>query len=69
MQGRGAPCGYSGVHDGPTVVLAVVRARVAFARLWRLGSVFLERAGGDGRDRPKSRMPGRLADRSACGPP
>ncbi|MGI5491202.1 hypothetical protein [Microtetraspora malaysiensis] len=24
-----------------------------------------ERAGGDGRDRPESRMPGRLADRRA----
>ncbi len=41
--------------------LAAVLAAAVFYRLaFRLGG--LERAGGVGRDRPKSRMPGRLAD-------
>lgn len=51
------------------VVLAVVLVPVISARYRRLISVTSERAGGDGRDRPKSRMPGWLADRRACGPP
>ncbi|MEU7912099.1 hypothetical protein [Microbispora bryophytorum] len=42
----------------------VVLAAVVFDRLaFRLGG--RERAGGAGRDRPKSRTPGRLADRRA----
>ncbi len=54
--------GYLGELD------CVARVAVVFDCLeLRLGG--WERAGGAGRDRPESRMPGRLAARRASGPP
>ncbi|MGW5260922.1 hypothetical protein ACWEQG_08110 [Microbispora sp. NPDC004025] len=51
------------------VVLIELLAMV-FSFAWeRVVSVAEERAGGAGRDRPESRMPGRLAARRASRPP
>jgi hypothetical protein len=50
------------------VTLIVVLAAVVVERL-ALSLGVWERAGGAGRDRPESRMPGRLAARRASGPP